>query len=416
MFLGQPLLIVQSIMNNILRGKDYEDWDKVIAHCDSLEDLSQDERNKAKDAIQFLKEELGNNFLQKASKEKHPMFSTSNSKDIWFTGTKYSYIGTIRNIAPWTRKWITWLATAMKELKYQNNYSSLLERIKDKNRFIEAVSVLEIAYKLSKSGFSISVDPIVTVNGQNKQPDLKITDKYTGEQLFVEVSIQSVDIRQKEQLETLHTFTESLRRSFGSLVYAGAIYRQGLAKSHLHEIIGKVQEMAEESKRERFFQELVIEGIIEIAISIREDDDLLRNWSEKRGLKIRRFTMPDIQVDHIHRIKRKLAREEVHFPKKSANIVILRSDYIFFYQRDYRSIINEIEEEVFKYPHILAVIVFGISIGSENKIEENGRHLYIKKTYFDMLTYEYIILYNRFCEIMVSPVTTERIYCAFKNN
>jgi hypothetical protein len=89
----------------------------------------------------------------------------------------------ITNLAPWTRKWIIWFAEALEELKNQENYSSLLKRIKDKTKFEEGVSILEIGFKFSKAGFKITIDPITEVSERKKIPDLKIIDKDTEKEL-----------------------------------------------------------------------------------------------------------------------------------------------------------------------------------------------------------------------------------------
>jgi hypothetical protein len=161
------------------KDKTYVNWEKLILHCDTLHDLTKNEREAAKDAFRFLKAELGDRFLIEASKEKHPFVDIPHDRSILSSGTKYSYLGTITNGAPWTRKWMTWLADALKKIKYQNNYSSLLKRIKDKSRYIEALSVLDIAYKLASIGFALSIDPEIDIRGKTRKPDMRLTDEYS---------------------------------------------------------------------------------------------------------------------------------------------------------------------------------------------------------------------------------------------
>ncbi len=128
------------------KPEDYKNWNKLIEHCEVLEELTDFEKENAKRAFQILREELGEDFLDYAFNKRHPI-------------CQY-----IMNLAPWTRKWITWFAEALRELKEQENYYSLLNRIKDENKFSEGLSVLEIAYKFSKAGFKITVDPQVKIS------------------------------------------------------------------------------------------------------------------------------------------------------------------------------------------------------------------------------------------------------------
>ena len=137
------------------KPEDYKNWDKLIQHCEVIEGLTDFERERAKRAFQILRKELGENFLDYAFDKRHPI-------------RQY-----LVNLAPWTRKWITWLAEALKELREQENYSSLLNRIKDENKFDEGLSVLKIAYKFSKAGFKIVVDSQVKISDEEKNTRFK---------------------------------------------------------------------------------------------------------------------------------------------------------------------------------------------------------------------------------------------------
>lgn len=193
-------------MKTLEKIEDYKDWKKLMQHCEVLEDLTDFEKERAKRSFQYLKEELGENFLDDAFDEHHPI-------------RQY-----IVNLAPWTRRWITWFADALKELKDQKNYSSLINRIKDKNKFNEGISVLEVAYKFSKAGFGITIDPQVKVSEQTKIPDLKIIDKDTKEELFAEVSVSSESRIARDASQTMQRITEPLWRSVPFMHYCGCIY------------------------------------------------------------------------------------------------------------------------------------------------------------------------------------------------
>ena len=113
--------------------KEFWDWDYWIQDSQSLDGLTAYEKREVKRALLFLRKELGKNFLKLAFNNQHPI--------CWY----------IVNRAPWTRKWVMWFAEALKILKNAENYSYLLKRIKDPLKFNEAISVLEFAYKFSKT-------------------------------------------------------------------------------------------------------------------------------------------------------------------------------------------------------------------------------------------------------------------------
>ena len=98
------------------------------------------------------------------------------------------------------------------------------------------------------------------------------------------------------------------------------------------------------------------------------------------------------------------------------SIIIIRNNNLFFRNRDFRKVISELEEEVYKYPHILSVVIYSGHFGAdENKIETKDQHVYIKKTGADHNTDEYIILFNKFCDSKISPATITNMYNSFRN-
>src|SRR3990170_232796 len=340
------------VMKILEKIEDYRNWEKLIQHCEFIEGLTDVEREKAKRAFQLLRTELGQDFLSVAFDIGHPI------------------IQNIVNLAPWTRKWIAWFAEALKELKDQENYSSLLNRITDKDKFSEGFSVLEIAYKFSKAGFRISIDPSIDVSGRTKVPDIKTVNEGVGDELFVEVSIL------------------------------------GESERHRDAIVKEIEEVVKKVKKETSFQELIVEDVIEIGIAPENDKQFLEKWARERGWKVGEFSGPPFDVDEVLRTKRKIENEQKQLPHSNPNILIIKNNNLFFHVRDIRKAINELEETVYKYSHLLAVVVTGEYMGSgENIISMKDQHVFIKKARADLLVEQYIILFNQFCELKISPST-----------
>jgi hypothetical protein len=103
---------------------DYLNWNKLILHLDSI-DLTEEEKQNVKTALKFLKNELGEDFLCLGFQSQHPILGNF-----------------IFNQAPWTRKWLYWLSESLKELKDHEGYYQLVERLKDPNKYHEALSVV----------------------------------------------------------------------------------------------------------------------------------------------------------------------------------------------------------------------------------------------------------------------------------
>lgn len=380
-----------------VKPEDYKNWNKLIQHCEVLEELTEVEKEKAKRAFQILKEELGDNFWDGAFSKKHPI-------------CQY-----LINLAPWTRKWIIWFAEALIELKEQENYNSLLDRIKDENKFREGLSVLEIGYKFSKAGFKITIDPSVKISGREKIPDLKLIDNDTNEELFVEISELKESRVARDAFQTMNRITAPLWCSVPFMYYCGCVYKR-LSQRHLDYVVKKVEETVEKAKKENSFQELIIEDVIEIGIAPQNDRRLLEKWASERGFKVGEFSGPPFNVDEILRTKRTIENEQRQLPHDFPNILVIVNSNVFFHIRDIRKLISELEEEVYEYPHLLIGVITGKHIGKEeNNVSMKEQHVFIRKPGRGLFVEQHIILLNKFCDYKIYPRTITKIYNAFRN-
>lgn len=379
------------------KPEDYRCWDKLIQHCEVLEELTEVEKEKAKRAFLFLKRELGKDFLSVAFDTWHPLASH------------------ITNLAPWTRKWLTRFAEELKELKNHQNYISLLTRVKDKNKFAESISILEPAYKFAKTEFKIDFDPSVAVKSRRKIPDLKITNSETEEELFVEVSIQEESAIQREASTTLDEIHRPLLLSIPFMHYCGRVHK-ALSERHLKEVTGKVEQLVKKVKTENTFHELVEEDVIEMGLAPESDKEMLEKWATERGLKIGQFSGPPYNVDELLRTKGKIKEEQKQLPPNYPNVVIIENNILFFHMNDIRKAIGELEEVLYRYPHLLSVVVSGRHMGTSESITTmKGQHAFTKKTRDSLIVEQYIILLNRFCSFKVSPSSITKIYTAFES-
>ncbi len=385
-------------MKTIQRQDDYKNWEKLIQHCDEIEGLTAYERESAKRAFQFLRAEFGETFLDEALAAHHPICQH------------------ILNLAPWTRKWIIWFAESIKSLRSQENYVSLLDRLKDAHKFDEGFSVLNAAYKFYKVGFRIAVDPPPgTVEGHGKIPDLKMINGDTGEQLFVEVSILGESMTARDAFQTMQKLHEPIWHSVPFLPYCGRVHKT-LSVRHLDDVVKRISEAVEKTRTEGCFQNVVIEGIIELGIAPDSDKEFLQKWAAERGLQVGQFSGPPFDVNEILRTKRRVENEQKQLPHNYPNIVVVRNNSLFLHVHDIRKAISELEEEVYRYPHLLAVVIEGGYIGSgEDVTTMKDQHVFIKKTRDDLLVEQYLILLNRFCDVKVFPDSITKMYNAFRS-
>jgi hypothetical protein len=144
------------VKQSVLRGTDdYQDWEKLIAHCDEIEDLQEAERANAKEAFRFLRTEFGNSFLKRAFVTGNPIMRM------------------IINTAPWTRKGISDFAQSIKDAKTADpeGFKKLIDQFQSAPKCNPAISVLNIGNAFLNSGFSIAFEPKAEIF--TKIPDLK---------------------------------------------------------------------------------------------------------------------------------------------------------------------------------------------------------------------------------------------------
>ncbi len=381
-------------MNKLTKISDYSNWDKLIEDCQFIDDLSKLEKEKAKLSFEFLKKELGEQFLVEAFKKKHPFCSY------------------LTNRAPWTRKWIISFANSIKEIKKSSNYDSLLKRIKHKLNYHEAVSVLQIANKFSKMDFDITFDPEIKVT--KKKPDLKLVNPLDSETLFAEITILKSSKKEQDNFKTFNAITDTIMFKYFHLVYCGRIYKV-LSEQSLSDTIKKVVNTFETAEKEKEFQELSIKDIIDIGVSPSSQTKLLKAWAEEKGFKVGEFSGPSYSVDEIERIKFKIENKQKQVPTENANILVIYISNVSLFFKDPKSVINKLEEKVYKYPHLLCVAIMGEHIGfDENTIISKDQHFYIRKAKDQCLVNHSIVLINKYCQHKLSPNVTTRIFDAFR--
>ena len=151
-------------------------WDMEIARWQQHE-LAEPIRSQVLAAISYLRVELGEEFLGNAVVP-NPTLTLP-----WPT---HPICNMLAYISDWNIDSLITLTEQLKEVKAHSiNYEKVIGKLKDREQCLEGFSILKSAYRLSKSGFDIKIEP--TIN--NKTPDLVITDRENGTELLVEVTI-----------------------------------------------------------------------------------------------------------------------------------------------------------------------------------------------------------------------------------
>lgn len=387
-------------------------WDKYIEHVDVIDQLTDEQKERAKEAFRYLRQPgvLGEMFLAHARDTGHPLFS-------YFTNT-----------VPWTRKWLTRFAEGLKSLRDAEGFSACMkEEIKDADKFKERESVLEVAYKFFNAGFDVSFDPSVTVSKPRgftgrlvptqATPDLKIINKETGEELLVEVSALGESDLSKQAGHTYHTV-------FGVLVDY-ALHREYLfPRARIHRIL----DAEELGKLVEQFRDLInevkssgkvcylINDEIEACLAPAHEMDIPDKWGAERGITAIPIEGPSIPLRDPLRTKRIIRKEQKQLPNNKPGIVVITTDWtLLFHAHGLKTIMSEVEDAVRDFPKIwCAIVTCTYQSGDEEGYAfYDEQHTVIKRITGEELIEETIISLNPPCTFQLPDATFNKVRHAF---
>jgi hypothetical protein len=375
---------------------DYQSWEKLAAHCDSIDELSDLEKEQAKRSFRFLRGELGEDFLARAYAEGHALAAN------------------IGNLAPWTRRWVAHFADSLRELQAAENYQRLLTLLKSKERAPEALLTTKFAAMLSKAGFGLTIDSPITVHDVRKVPDLRLIDLESGEELYVEISASRPSVVERDAHEIGWLITRPLM-GLPLLRYTARIYKS-LSRPHLISLVRQTAELAHRVRQDGAFRELVIDGVLELGVAPEHDVVMLNRWGAPRGLQAGTIEGPPYNVDEVQRTEQKVKHEQRQLPLDRPNVLIIENLRLFLHSRDIEKVVSQLEETVYEYPHVLAVMISGSIPGrAKTDVKTSGQHLFVQRAAFGLVQEYYLLLFNRFCELKVSPSVISRLYGAFRS-
>lgn len=396
--------------------EDWVDWDKYIQHINEIDELTDGQKERAKQAIQHLRrpEVLGERFLAHARSENHPF---------------YDYI---TGITPWTQKmkWLTRFAEACESFQGAAGFSESVRDVilKVGRKFAERESVLEIAYKLHNVGFGLSFDPKATVLKRRgftgrllpfqTIPDLMAVDNESGEEIFIEVSALTWGDLKERASRTYHKIF--------NLVTHGALFRgelfprvrinRILTQEELQDVIARIKEAINDARSSNEFRELIIEGTIEMCLAPRHERDRADRWAADRSIKDIPVEGPSyVPYDPI-RLKNMIRKEQGdQLPKDKPGMVIITADWsLLFFSKGYGEIISPLEEILNECPNLIGVVVSHTYQSDEIEfVISDGPHTIIKRTTSVGLIEETIISFNVASKFQVSNSTIEKVRKAF---
>lgn len=402
--------------------EDRWSWDKYIQRW-NLSELSDAERQRTEDSLRYLRCALGEGYLRRADDRGNPMLFWYFTD--WSDGARLSMIR---------------FAEALKMLEDAPGYRAILRRIKrpkSPDEMLEGKSVIEVAHKFFRAGFSIEFEPPVLVTDHcgvdsSRNPDMKIVDGDTGAEIIVEVSRMKPSDHQNLTSRTYHVIhrvlvdeamhcdpeaLKNILRPRHILPYAKIL--RGIEEDELKGIVERIRKLVEHVRASGEFGELIIADTIEVGISSYDNHDRAREWAASRGMRDHDLVEgANILTDEIWRAKRKL-REKINeqIPDDKPGIVVLTpaNENVILFVYDVRWLVAALAEEAGKHPKLLRAFMFqAFDDGKDESWSVNlGPHTYTRLMRSDGAAERSLIIRNPACKHPLAVETLEKVDSAF---
>lgn len=376
---------------------EYFNWDAQIEKTKSITtELDSLDIKKAIEAFEYLRNALGEDFPEECYKSNNPI--------------KHYFV----NKAPWTRAWFTWLAEAIKELKAASNIEVLFKKLRSgrKEDFDEVITIFEMVHKFSQSNFKIEIEPIIlNDNSAKKKPDLRVRNKFTEEDVLVEVSrlSRSATSQRIDDIVYAVTLTAAIRNI--EIKYAGRFYKN-LSDDDAKVIRTEIESNLNLCMSTQSFCKVSIEGLVDFGFTPANKTDLFDQWIASKELQpsVIFHTEPSV----LDRIKSKIQHKSSQLSSSIPSILVIRSSEFSMKPIDVDKVIGNLGDYLYRYPQIMALAIIGSEFGDREANVLSGRFsFFIVNTERHAFSTSTLLILNRFNKSKVSMHTLNGIYSSF---
>lgn len=418
---GEPVLLVPKRWLRYIPWLNFDEdrwsWDKYIQRW-NLSELDDAERQRTEDSLRYLRLALGEGYLRRADGRGNPMLFWYFTD--WSDGARLSMIR---------------FTDALKALEGAPGYKAILNRVKrpkNLDDLLEGKSVIEVAYKFFRAGFSIEFEPRVSVTDHRgvagpKYPDIKIIDTETGEEIIVEVSRLMPSAHQNLTSHTYHVINhvlvfESMQcdpEALKNILLPYAKILRGIEEDELQGIVEQIRKLVDRVRTSGEFGEVIIPDTIEVGIASYDDHARAREWAASRGMREHDLVEgANILRDEIARAKRKL-REKIteQLPDDKPGIVVLTpaNENVILFVYEIEWLAAALAEEVGTHPKLLCAIMFhSFDDGKDESWSVSlGSHTYTRLVRSDGAAERSLVIRNPVCKHPLTAETLERVGSAF---
>ena len=402
---------------------DYFKWDKYIDQIDLIE-LSKQDKQRAVDALRFLQSLLGETFLKRGFRTGHVVCRE------------------LVNSAPVARLRLIRFANLIRSLEKFQGIDGFTRNLRRADDFVESSTVFNTAEGFCQAGFTIVFEPSVPVSSASgkvtlKHPDLLLTHTEIPEKIFVEVSRLR---RSEAQLGSENTFNTIWWLLHNAMINTAvidvdpktncqihhhllplAVIFRNLDDEELATIVKRIERLVEKVLKTNRFQELTIEGKIEVAISPRDDHSQVESWARSRKIGVEHTVEgPPILLNENHRARVKISDKIKQLPRNEPGIIVIYvTETLMLVTHNLNQIMLDIEKELHKYPQLYCVVLFsqmGESGKDLPKVVRVKNHLFIAQKRGDLVVERKVVIFNPAFKLRLGKLTVDMINQSFIGN
>ncbi|MBS4041318.1 MAG: hypothetical protein KGZ81_12065 [Flavobacteriales bacterium] len=378
-------------MKNIYESeRDHFKWSKqkeYISHLDNIED---DIKRKAINALSFLEVEFGAQFL-KTTSINHPIRQM------------------ISNKAPFQIKDLMEFSETLQILKKENNnYNRLIQKLLSKdNAQTEGISLVNVARMFLKEELIVSfIDEIKN----KKTPDVKITNPYNKDVFYIEITKLNNSDYQKEINDNYNFFHNQFNNVQPLFSFSGKQFQLVDKKEYpgISKIIADAKKRVKENDQIIYYSDRRFNFMLAPPSYNYDFNEIC----ERNNIRSIRFNGLPIEVDETSRINNKIVKAN-QIPEGENGLLFIEISPIYFLTTDIVNAAIRLEANIAKYKNLLGIILFSEIVAPKEPIQVNlgNNHFFSRKT-IENLCRESLFIFNNNCDIKLSEETLVKIYKA----
>ena len=327
----------------------YRDWAEIARSFERAESLGAEEIEEIRSAIDYLRQKLGKDFFRRIEARwgiRHPAFRL-----LLGVPSPFAFGRVVR------QRLIKWTAD-LRVLEGCQNLGRVLADLGIVNKCQHAYCLIKAAARLHREGMGILFEPPSPDLNGRKRPDAFVEYALTRERFFVELSCQWLADAQLKPFFRMMSIQETIRTIRPDLRHAGRLWKC-LSQIHFEEVLQRIEIASRLAAREERLVEVLDGDALEMVICPPQRLEDLAKWCGERGFPSEEFAGPPDRTDGPRRLGDKIGEKQAQLPPGYPNVLLLENNFLFSRRPAVEGLISELEEEVYKCPHVAAVIVRG---------------------------------------------------------